>query len=177
MARYGQRLTTTQVAKRAGVSVGTLYQYYANKNSLLYDVLEQHVKFVTRAVEEACQANHGAPLEEMAEALVSAFIDAKLHDVAESMALYSAMNLPGAPEIIAPARDRTIAAIARMLRTSPGVRFGSFQTTAVVLFTAMVGTVRALLEANAPEAQVKSTRRELVLLARGYLALASQAMR
>lgn len=106
LARYGQRLTTTQVAKRAGVSVGTLYQYYADKNALLYDVLEQHVKLVTLAVEEACQANHGAPLDEMAEALVSAFLDAKLRDVAESMALYAAMDLPGAREIISPGRDR-----------------------------------------------------------------------
>ena len=177
LARYGQRLTTTQVAKRAGVSVGTLYQYYADKNGLLCDVMEQHVKFVTLAVEEACQANHGAALDEMAKAVVSAFIDAKLRDVAESIALYEVMDLPGAREIVAPGRDRVIIAIARMLRTAPGVRTGSFQTTAAVLFTAMVGTVRSLLEAKAPEAQVKSTRRELALLAQGYLALASRATR
>ena len=30
------RLTTTRVAERAGVSVGTLYQYYPNKQALLY---------------------------------------------------------------------------------------------------------------------------------------------
>ncbi len=36
------RLTTTRVADRAGVSVGTLYQYYPNERALLYAVLEAH---------------------------------------------------------------------------------------------------------------------------------------
>src|SRR5215831_18074182 len=36
----GDRLTTTRVAERAGVSVGTLYQYYPNKESLLFAVAE-----------------------------------------------------------------------------------------------------------------------------------------
>jgi AcrR family transcriptional regulator len=35
-----ERLTTTRVAERAGVSVGTLYQYFPNKQSLLFSVLE-----------------------------------------------------------------------------------------------------------------------------------------
>jgi AcrR family transcriptional regulator len=36
------RLTTTRVAERAGVSVGTLYQYYPNKQSLLFALLKNH---------------------------------------------------------------------------------------------------------------------------------------
>ena len=38
-----ERLTTTRVAYRAGVSVGTLYQYFPNKQTLLRAVLERHV--------------------------------------------------------------------------------------------------------------------------------------
>ena len=37
-----ERLTTVRVAERAGVSVGTLYQYFPNKQSLLFAVREQH---------------------------------------------------------------------------------------------------------------------------------------
>jgi len=33
-----EHLTTTRVAQRAGVSVGTLYQYYRNKEALLHTV-------------------------------------------------------------------------------------------------------------------------------------------
>ena len=35
------KLTTTKVADRAGVSVGTLYQYFGDKRSLLHGVLER----------------------------------------------------------------------------------------------------------------------------------------
>ena len=47
-----ERLTATNVAARAGVSVGTLYQYFPNKSSLLQAVLRKHMEEVTRAVEE-----------------------------------------------------------------------------------------------------------------------------
>jgi AcrR family transcriptional regulator len=44
------RLTTTRVAERAGVSVGTLYQYFPNKQSLLLSALEKHQDRVVSAV-------------------------------------------------------------------------------------------------------------------------------
>ena len=56
------RLTTTRVAERAGVSVGTLYQYFPNKHSLLFSVAERHLNRVADAVERAarklCRGNY-----------------------------------------------------------------------------------------------------------------------
>src|SRR5579871_2162038 len=59
------RLTTTRVADRAGVSVGTLYQYYPNKRSLLFAVFEDHLDKVSRAVEVACEDACHKPMSEM----------------------------------------------------------------------------------------------------------------
>src|SRR5580692_3367 len=67
------RLTTTRVAERAGVSVGTLYQYYPNKQSLLFAVLEEHLGKVSAAMEEACERARGQPLAEMVKAVTEAF--------------------------------------------------------------------------------------------------------
>src|SRR5208282_1247321 len=50
-----ERLTTTRVALRAGVSVGTLYQYFPNKSALLKAVLKRHLDAVTKAVEHVCR--------------------------------------------------------------------------------------------------------------------------
>jgi AcrR family transcriptional regulator len=49
-----ERLTTTRVALRAGVSVGTLYQYFPNKSALLQAVLRRHLDAVTSIVERVC---------------------------------------------------------------------------------------------------------------------------
>src|ERR1700722_6618284 len=54
-----ERLTTTRVAMRAGVSVGTLYQYFPNKRALLQAVLRGHLDEVTEAIELVCHEQKG----------------------------------------------------------------------------------------------------------------------
>ena len=36
--------TTNRIAERAGVSIGTLYQYFPNKEAILYSLMERHVR-------------------------------------------------------------------------------------------------------------------------------------
>lgn len=86
------RLTTTRVAARAGVSVGTLYQYFPNKQALLRAVLERHLGEVVAAVERACREHQQRPPDEMASGLVNAFLEAKLKNVRTSTALYAIAN-------------------------------------------------------------------------------------
>ena len=48
LSHGADRLTTTLVAYRAGVSVGTLYPYYPNKQSMLFAVFEDHMDKLRR---------------------------------------------------------------------------------------------------------------------------------
>ena len=82
-----ERLTTTRVALRAGVSVGTLYQYFPNKSALLQAALKRHLDEVTNAVELVCKQQEGATLRQMATALITAFFEAKMKNAKTSVAI------------------------------------------------------------------------------------------
>src|SRR5882724_7150952 len=84
-----ERLTTTKVARRAGVSVGTLYQYFPNKSALLKASLKRHMDEITEAIELVCQEQKGHSLEQMATALITTFLEAKRRDAKASVALYA----------------------------------------------------------------------------------------
>ena len=84
-----ERLTTTKVALRAGVSVGSLYQYFPNKSALLKAALKRHMDEVAEAIELVCHQQRGHSLEQMATALVTTFLEAKLRDAKTSVALYA----------------------------------------------------------------------------------------
>src|SRR6266436_6765735 len=60
-----ERLTTTRVASRAGVSVGTLYQYFPNKSALLQAALRHHLEEVTEAVERVAREQKGNIAQQM----------------------------------------------------------------------------------------------------------------
>ena len=45
-------LTTNKVAEKAGVSIGSLYQYFPNKNSLIAALIENHVDLEVRVLSE-----------------------------------------------------------------------------------------------------------------------------
>src|ERR1700680_2789223 len=93
-------LTTTRVALRAGVSVGTLYQYFPNKSALLQAALTRHLMEVTDAVELVCKEQRGRTLREMVTALISTFLQAKMRDAKTSVALYSVSSDLDAARIV-----------------------------------------------------------------------------
>jgi AcrR family transcriptional regulator len=170
------RLTTTRVAERAGVSVGTLYQYFPNKQSLLLSVLEKHLDQVAGAVELACRRNHGQQLSTMIESIVEAFVDAKMKRSDISMALYATAVGVRERALVNKVGKRARAAMASMLATAPNTRFADLPFTSLMLLSAMGGATRAVLEAGSSPGMVRLLRKQLVLLCRGFLtSVAAQA--
>ena len=67
------RLTTTKVAERAGVSVGTMYQYFPHKEALVYSLNERYLEMLAARIESTCLARQGGPIGQMVEALIDTY--------------------------------------------------------------------------------------------------------
>ena len=164
-----ERLTTTRVALRAGVSVGTLYQYFPNKRALLQAALKRHLDEVTVAVELVCHEQKGKTLTQMATALITAFLEAKMRNAKTSVALYSVSSDVDGAKIVQQKGTRSNQAIVDMLATSSEPLKTDPQLAASMLQGAMIGVSRRLLESSAPETQFETLRQELIFLACAYL--------
>jgi AcrR family transcriptional regulator len=170
-----ERLTTTRVASRAGVSVGTLYQYFPNKRALLQAALKRHLDRVTEAVEQVCQEQTGNPVQNMATALVDAFLKAKMKDGKTSVALYAVSADVDGARIAREIGLRARKAIIAMLASAREPLTKDPQLVASMLQGAMGGISRNLLESDDPAKQFETFRQELTLFACSYLKACSGA--
>src|SRR5215472_17525000 len=100
LSQGAERLTTTRVAERAGVSVGTLYQYFPNKRSLLFATMEDHMNRVAVVVESACEDAHHKPHADMIRQVVEAYVNVKMDRADISMALYKVAPDLGGAELV-----------------------------------------------------------------------------
>jgi AcrR family transcriptional regulator len=169
----GERLTTTRVAERAGVSVGTLYQYYPNKQSLLFAVLEHHMNAVAARVEAACESACHKPLAEMIKETVEASVDAKMARADISVALYRVSADVGGPALIKRISQRSRKAVEAMLQTATDIQSPPDKFAIDTMLAAMAGAIRSLLEANPSPAAVRKSKEQLVLLCQSYMAAAT----
>ncbi len=162
------RLTTVRVAERAGVSVGTLYQYFPNKQALLFAVLERHLLGTAKALEDACAANHFQPLEVMMDEVVNRFIDAKLVDRDTSVALYRIAAEAGGNLILERTRKRYETAMTAMLQTANLPASADVNYMVHMIYLTMAGTIRGHLESSAPPRMTRKLREHLAKLLVAY---------
>ena len=115
------RFTTTRVAERAGVSVGSVYQYFPNKASILFRLQADEWRQTTQMLRDTLQDARYPPPARLRR-LVHLFVKSECDEAAMRVALDDAAPLyrdaPEAQEVRA-ASDGTIAAFMR--EALPGV--------------------------------------------------------
>ncbi|MBB4244526.1 MULTISPECIES: TetR/AcrR family transcriptional regulator [Rhizobium] len=96
--RHGMRaITTNRIAEAAGVSIGSLYQYFPDKRAIFAALHDRHVDEVRQLIEQTMAACRLAPLDEFARELVQGLMNAhagfaELHDAVSSAVPESALG-------------------------------------------------------------------------------------
>jgi AcrR family transcriptional regulator len=170
-----ENLTTTRVAARAGVSVGTLYQYFPNKGALLRAALQRHMDEVCAVIEQVCRSQSGASLQQMATALVTSFLAAKMKDGKASVALYSVSSDVDGAKIAREMNLKANRAMAAMFATAKDKLSTDPHLVSSMVQASMAGVSRRLLESSSPETDYATLRDELVFLVCAYLRACSKA--
>jgi AcrR family transcriptional regulator len=69
-------ITTNRVAEVAGVSIGSVYQYFPDKRAVFVALHERHIKQIDRMVESKLFEHAESSLDNLIRAMVEAMIDA-----------------------------------------------------------------------------------------------------
>ncbi len=164
-----RRLTTTRVAKRAGVSVGTMYQYFPHKQSLFHALNERYLDVLAEKVEIACRTQHGAALEQMVEALVTTYWNVKTERPEVTRALYRSVVELDNEALIEAFAGRVDAATVAMFASASDAAFADLPIVNLTLLTTVFGTVRSVFERNLPAPEAGAVQRQLLLMCTAYL--------
>jgi AcrR family transcriptional regulator len=162
-----RKLTTTRVAERAGVSVGTLYQYFPNRQALIHAVLERYLAEMSASIEADCRSMFGGSLDEIATGLVDAIIAAKWRRLEVSRAMHEPLVEVGGAQLVRASAVKGAAFVAGLLRSCPGIGRVEVEPLAVFLMMACSSMLQAAFVEYGADRE--TIRAHMHAMARGYL--------
>jgi AcrR family transcriptional regulator len=162
-----RKLTTTRVAERAGVSVGTLYQYFPNRQALIRAVLERYLAEMAASIQADCKALRGRSLDEIATGMVDAMIAAKWRRLEVSRAMHEPLVEVGGAELVRASAAKGASLVADLLRSRPEIAGIDLEPLAVFLVMACTSMLQAAFIEYA--ADKETIRAHMHAMVRGYL--------
>jgi len=162
--------STNAVAERAGVSVGSLYQYFPNKDALVSALRARHgdqmMAVIMRALTKAMDATLIDGLTGLVEATVEAHrVDADLHQVLEQQ--LGDMDMDDQhDEYLGVMEERIVALLARHRDeiTAPDLKLAAF-----MLLHAAHGLIHAVVLQRPKGTSLKHATQEIVAMLTAYL--------
>jgi len=135
------KATLGRIAKRAGVSVGSIYQYYPSKEALLAAVMTQHLDAMHARMQAEVAAHLTAPLPQLVRAVVQATVDAHLDDPQLHRVFVEEFPRVGRFAHYDAVQQQLIDGVVVLLQARSDVRDANAQHMARIVVTAMEAVV------------------------------------
>jgi AcrR family transcriptional regulator len=113
------RLTTNHIARRAGVSIGSLYQYFPGKDALCHALAERHFGNYAQRYLARLEAVAQTPLETQVRELVRLNFEIAREDPGMARALYHELSRIGGLDPLQRTRAAVIQALESRYRALP----------------------------------------------------------
>jgi len=165
------RSSTNRIAERAGVSIGSLYQYFANKETILAALLDEHQRAVHEVVEEALVLLDGpeVPLRQGLELLLTRLLDFHAEDPELTRVLSEEVPHLAHGSAEADEIDHYTARTMALLRRRPDVGVANLEISAMLLVTTVEALTRWLAHGAPPGMDINAFTREASTMLAGYL--------
>jgi AcrR family transcriptional regulator len=164
-----RRLTTTRVAERAGVSIGSLYQYFPNRQALVAAVLERYLDEIFASIEADCRTLAGAGLEDLATGLVDAFVAAKWKRIDVSRAMHEPLSDVGGAEIVQASASKGVDLVASLLTTCSDATWDDTPRIALFVIIACTSLMQTVVGGSARSIDRETLREHMRATVLGYL--------
>jgi AcrR family transcriptional regulator len=170
-ARHGYSAgTTNRIAEEAGASIGSLYQYFPNKDAILVALVRQHVAEGADLLAARLADTGELPLRERLGTLVDAMLanhtgDPRLHQVLFEEA-------PRPPELLEELHTleaTIIDAAEAMIRADDEIKVDDPTVAARLVVTAIESLIHRYISSQPDTLDIGSFRHELVTMLTRYL--------
>ncbi len=176
------KLTTNRIAERAGFSIGTVYQYFPNKEAILAAIAERERQAIEAQIRDALTKAKPETSDEVIRQLVRILIRAfsgrrRVRRFLILNALKSGLLDGGHLGPIRQMQEDLTRLLLRVIEENAGRQEVALKrqirdltpAAAFILTRAIVGTIRAAVLEESPLLETQDFEDELVRLASGYL--------
>ena len=168
--------TTNAVAERAGVSIGTLYQYFADKNAILISLAKREMQAslleIGRALQGEADPSAEARIRAVVRVMVNAFGGRRRARKAVTQAI---LSMGAAAELMGPVMAFISAEGAKVGRVPQPIFAALTREQIFVLSRGMMGTIRAAIMEEQPFIASRAFEDEVVRLVMTYLETITKA--
>ncbi len=164
--------TTNRIAERAGVSIGSLYEYFPNKDAILVSLAERHLARMLLEVEALLASALARP--EPIEALLRRFVGAMLdvHERNPDLHRVVFSEAPHPPELhacVLQMEEKLAHSVEVILRRSPDVSPPDVDTAAHLVVQTVEALTHRFVHHGIHDLSRKVFVDEVVRLLNGYL--------